>query len=224
MYQKVKLSKRQIKEDKFTAFMLKSKSMVLDNWQFVVIGVVAAALIVTAVVYYAESRVTRDNEAATKLSRAVLDYRNGNFQVAIMGFSQIIEDFEGEYAARQAMFLLGNANLQIRNYQEAISHYEKYLLSYKKDKLTRAGSHAGIACCYENQGEYLKAAGKYVEAYDEFPNGPLIGDYLISAMRNYLEVDDTAQARIRLDQIRKEFKGTNLTDRATRIFMEKKPG
>ena len=220
----VKLSKRQIKEDKFTAVMLKSKSWILDNWQFIVIGAIAIALVITAVIYYSESRVAREHEASSKLSRALLDYRNGNFQVAIMGFTQIAEDFEGEYVSKQATFLLSNANLQIRNYPEAIRYYEKYLLSYHDDKLARASCYAGIACCYENQGEYLQAAEKFVKAFDEFPNGPLIGDYLASAMRNYLEVGDTTKARIRFNQINEEFKGTNLANRVTRLFMEKNPG
>jgi hypothetical protein len=131
MDQKVRLTKRQIKEDKFTTFMLKSRSWFLKNWQLLVIGVAAAALIMVATVYYSQSRATRAGEAATKYAQALQDYRNQNNQVAIMGFAQIVEDYSGDQTAEQATFLLGKLNYRIRNYDEGIRHFEMYLNKYR---------------------------------------------------------------------------------------------
>ncbi|MCK4301828.1 MAG: tetratricopeptide repeat protein [candidate division Zixibacteria bacterium] len=221
MYQKVKLSKRQIKEDKFTAFMLKSKSWFVENWQFAVIGVVAAILLVTAGTYYAGSQTARQQEAGIKLARALMDYRNENSQVAIMSLSQIVEDYGGDYAAQQATFLLGKVNLKIRNYPEAIRYFEMYLSRYRDDKLIRASALAGIAACHEDQADFAEAADKYAEAFEEYPDGPMSGDCQLSALRNYLEAGDTEDARFFYESLNKDFKGTGLANTATLLFMEK---
>ncbi len=224
MYQKVKLSKRKIKEDKFTAFMLKSKSWFIENWQFTVIGVVAAILLATAGTYYTASQASRQQEAATRLSRAVMDYRNENNQVAIMSLSQIVEEYGGDYSARQATFLLGKVNLKIRNYPEAIRYFEMYLSTYRDDKLIRASALAGIAGCYEDQANFAEAANKYAEASEEYPEGPMNGDCQLSALRNYLEAGDAENARLFYESLNADFKGTELANTATRLFMEKNPG
>ncbi|MCK4372147.1 MAG: tetratricopeptide repeat protein [candidate division Zixibacteria bacterium] len=224
MYQKVRLTKRQIKEDKFTTFMLKSRSWLLGNWQLLVIGVAAAVLIIVASVYYAQSRATRAGEAATKYAHALQDYRNKNNQVAIMGFTQIVEDYSGDKTAEHATFLLGKLNYRIRNYDEAIRYFEMYLNKYRNNTLTRAAASAGVASCYEDQGNFVEAAEKFQQAFSEFPDGPLGGDYLNSAMRNYLEIGEIEKARADLDSIKARFEGSELVKRAVRRFVEKNPG
>lgn len=221
MYNKVKLTKRQIKEDKFTTFVLSSKEYVLENWQFFAIGLVVLVLIITGISYYFGSKSGQTQEAAVRFARALLDYRNGNNQVAILSFSQILDDFGGDEVAEQSTFLLGKLNYESRNYPEAIRYYEMYLSKYRVNNLNRAASLAGIAASYENQGQYDAAAPKYAEAFDEFPEGPLAGDYQYSAMRCYLELGDKAKAEEHFDRIKELWPGTNLVNRATRMYAEK---
>ncbi len=224
MYQKVKLTKRQIKEDKFTAFMLNARSWFIDNWQISVIGVAAVVLLVVAGVYYAQSQEARANEAAGRFARAMMDYRNGSNQVALMGLQQIVDEFSTESAAEQATFLLGKINLEARNYEEARRNFELYLSKYKKDALTRAAALAGIAACLEEQGAYADAAAQYQKAYDEYPDGPLSGDYLGSVLRNQLQAGSFDQAATTLDTIKEKFEGSELVNRSIRSFAQYQPG
>lgn len=221
MYGRTKLTKRQIKEDKFTIFMLKAKNQVLDNWQYLVVGLVVVILAVTGTVYYFNSRQAQKQEAASRFARALMDYRSGNNQVAIMGLNQVVEEYGGDEVTEYAVFLLGNINYEIRNYPEAIRYFELYLLKYRQSRFNRAASLAGIASSLENQGQYREAAEKFVAAYNEYPNGPMIGDYQVSAMRNFLEVGEVDQAKTYLELITNEFDDTDLADRAVRLFSEK---
>lgn len=221
MYGRTKLTKRQIKEDKFTVFMLKAKNQVLDNWQYLVVGLVVVILAVTGTVYYFNSRQAQKQEAASRFARALMDYRSGNNQVAIMGLNQVVEEYGGDEVTEYAVFLLGNINYEIRNYPEAIRYFELYLLKYRQSRFNRAASLAGIASSLENQGQYREAAEKFVAAYNEYPNGPMIGDYQVSAMRNFLEVGEVDQAKTYLELITNEFDDTDLADRAVRLFSEK---
>ena len=221
MYGRTKLTKRQMKEDKFTVFMLNAKNQVIDNWQYLVVGLVVVVLAVTGTVYYFNSRQAQKQGAANRFARALMDYRSGNNQVAIMGLNQVVEEYGGDEVTEYAVFLLGNINYEIRNYPEAIRYFELYLSKYRKSRFNRAAALAGIASSLENQGQYREAAEKFVAAYDEYPTGPMIGDYQISAMRNFLEAGEIDQAETYLELITNEFDGTDLADRAVRLFSEK---
>ena len=224
MSQKVKLSKRQIKEDKFTGIMLRSRGWFRDNWQFVAIGVAALILITSGASYWSSSRDAAGLEAAGQLSRAMSDYRSGNLQVATLGLQAVLDDHGSSSSAPQATFLLGNINLDSRNYPEAMRYYEMYLSKYHDDRVIRASCLAGIATCHEDQAQYAEAAEKFSAAYDEMTDGPLAGAYLTAAMRCYLAAGDPASAEMRLDLIKQDFQDTNLLARAVRLFYEMSVG
>ena len=221
MYNKVKLSKRQIKEDKFTTFMLTYKKYAAENWQYFAMGAIGLVLVVFAVIYFANSAVEKESEAATRFSQALLEYRNGNNQVAILSLTQIVDEYAGNDVAQQATFLLGRLNFEIRNYTESQRYYQMYLDKHPNDPTFRSAAYDGIASGLENLGQYAEAAEYYVRAYDEMDNAPMAGDYLISAMRNYLAVGDREKAQTYLKILESEFDGTTLANRATRLFAEK---
>ena len=111
MYGKVKLTKRQIKEDKFTAFMLNSKQQVEVNWQYLAIAVIVIILGVVGSIYYLDSIKEASRQAATKMAKGNLEFRGGNSQVAILTFTEIINNYGGTKSAEQATFMLGKVNL-----------------------------------------------------------------------------------------------------------------
>ncbi len=224
MYNKVKLTKRQIKEDKFTTFMLSSKQQVLENWQYLVMGVIVVVLVIVAAVYYLNSQATRTLEAGLNYNRAVQEYRNGQNQVAVASLAQILEKYSGEKVEGQATFMLGKVNYELRNYVEAIRYYEMYLAKFQGRPFVRCAAHAGVGACYENQASFLQAADAFVRAYEEDPESPLAGNYLAAAMRNYLQVGDIDKAKVQLDLLEKDFGNTDVARTAIRLFSEKTQG
>ncbi len=224
MQSKVKLTKRQIKEDKFTAFMLTSKDRLVENWQMYVIGISVVILAVVAVFYFIGARKSGHLEAGQKLAEAIMNYRSGNNQVAILGLNQIVEDYGGDDAAEQATFLLGKINFETKNYPEAIRYYDMYLSNYHDSKLDRAAALAGIGACQMNQGNYTEASSRYVAAIDEYPDGPLVEDYNLEALRADLLQGDMEKAKARLAIITDKFKGTQSANRAQQLFAEKGRG
>ena len=222
MHGKVKLSKREIKEDKFATFILTAKDQFMESWQYAVIGIVVVILAVAGMVYWMNSRQSSKEEAGIKLSAAMADYQRNNLQVAQLSLQQIVDNYSGD-AAEQAAFLLGKVNLESKNYAEATSRFEKYLSSYSGNKLLRAASIAGIGGCLEGEGKYAEAAAKYLEAAKEYPGGPQEEDFQISSLRNYLDANDFAAAKSRLDELKKTFKGSGKVYRAEIMFGEKNP-
>ena len=221
MYGKVKLTKKQIKEDKFTAFMFNAKQQITDSWQYYVIGLVVIVLIIAASIYYVDMQAKQSVEAADIYSKGVSEFRQKSYQNALLSLQLVLDDHGNTESAKDATFLLGDINLVTQNYPEAIRYFEMYIKKYSNDKLKVASSHAGIATAKENQGQFKEAAESFVKAYTVDPKGPLVGDYYISAMRNYLEAGDVTSAQVQLDSINKNYAGTNLASSAALVFAEK---
>lgn len=220
MQSKVKLSKRQIKEDKFTTFVLTSKQRVIDNWQFLVIGVVVVVLVVAGIVYFVNSRSTWQAEAGQRFAQAMMEYRNGDRQIAVTSFEQVLDDYGSHVVAEEATYMLGSVNFELKNYSEAIRYWEMYLSKYQEDQLKRAAAQAGIASAYENQGDYTQAAEWFEKAVEGFPEGPLVPDYYFGAMRCYVLAGNMEAARAKLDTIAEQFEGSDIHNRAARYFAE----
>jgi tetratricopeptide (TPR) repeat protein len=221
MHGKVKLTKRQIKEDKFATFMLTAKNQLETNWQYYVIGAVAIILAVVAVVYYVNSSASAKVDAGRKYAEALGNANSGNAQVAILTLTQIVDQDADAVTTQQATFMLGRLNLDSRNYPEATRFFEQFTSKYRDDKLMYAAALAGLGACAENQGKFAEAAAKYEQAAQAYPGGPSEGDFLASAMRSYLMAGDNEKARTQLNLIQEKFKASELAQRAERLFSEK---
>ena len=220
MQSRVKLTKRQIKEDKFTAFMLTTRSRIMENWQFYVIGVIAVVLAVVAISYYMQSQGGMDEAAEARLTQAMGEYQQGQSHIAILSLQGLISDYGSTSAARQATYMIGLINYEIKNYPEAIRYWEQYLSRYTSDQMQRAAAHSGIGASYENQGDYVSAAAAYQRAFDEYPENPIAGEYLLDAVRVYLLGGDTQQAQQYLDRLETEFPNSTYLQKATALFEE----
>ncbi len=218
---KVKLTKRQIKEDKFTTFVLSSKQQLQDNWQFLAIGAVIVILLIVAVVYYFDSKANAVNEAALDYAKAVGEYRSDNKLVASNMLQQIITDNKNNQITEKSTFMLGSINFDMRNFTEAIRYWEQYAAQYKTNNLSVSAAYAGIAASHENQGQYVQGAEFYQKAIEAYPDGPLEGDYYVGSMRNYLLAGNKENAKEQLDILSKKFEDTDLYVRAARYYGEK---
>ena len=224
MQTKVKLTKRQIKEDKFTTFMLTAKNQLQEKWEFYAIGLVALILVVAGISYAFNYFEGRSADAATKFSDAMREYRSGNKQPAIIAFTQLIDDYGSSEEAGRAACLLGNLYLNDRNYTEAENNYRLYLSDYGKDTYLRATAQAGLAVAAENQGRYAEAADLFLKAIQEYPDGPLESDYRLGAVRNYLLLNQLDSAQEQVNIMKEKFPGETSTNQAIRMLSEKSVG
>ena len=220
MHSKVKLSKREIKEDKFTSFILTAKDQFVESWQYLVIGTVVVILIIAGIVFFISNRSTQQDEAGVKFSKALNDYHSNNTQVALLSLGQIVNDYSGE-AAEQATFMLGKINLETMNFVESRKYFDQYLSKYSGDKLKRSAAIAGLAGCLEGEAKYSEAAAKYLDAVAEYPGGPQEEEFQLAAFRSFLEANEIDKATARLDELKKAFKGSGKVYRAEMMLAER---
>jgi len=220
MEQRVKLTKRQIKEDKFMTFMLAARGWFQDNWQYVGIGGLVVVLLVVAGVFYVSSLGAAKEQAALDFSSAWSEYAKGNQQVATAKFSEVISAHSGSTEAEQATFLLAAMNLRNRNYAEATRYFELYIRDFKNNPLNLAAAHAGLGAIHEDQIQFAEGAEAYTAAIEAYPEGPLVGDYQFAKLRCLIGLADRAGAAEVVAQIEERFEGTELVARSQRLFGE----
>lgn len=218
MRTKVKITKKQIKQDKFTTFMLQAKDWILDNWQQLAIGVVAAIIVVVGITYFVKMQSSKGEEGSALLTTAVANLNRGNYQEAILELGNIADDYSGRIGGL-AQFYLANAHYESRNYDLAIENYQKYIDKCHIDELTTASAIAGIGACLENKQEFLAAGDKYVEAIKYYPDSPNTPDYYIGAVRNYVAGNDREKMEEWLGELDKQFPNSDYSREATRLAM-----
>lgn len=226
MQSKVKLTKRQMKEDKFTTFMLTSKNKLQteleDKWQYYLIGAIVVVVLIFAAIWFFGRQGTQESGAATAYSKAMLSYMNRDNQVAALEFEQIVQNYGGTEYGANAAFVLGNINLENRSYDESVRYYRMYLDEFSGTPLNRAAAMAGIATVAENQGKYAEAAAGFVQAAESNTDGALRPDYEVGAIRNYLADGKVDQAEARLAILKDKYADSDWTKSAIRLVTEKK--
>jgi len=220
MKHNIKITKRDIKEDKFTTFVFRAKEYVTERWSYFAAGAVAVIVIVVGMTYL-QSRSSSQDEAAVEIyNRALGELRNGNYQLAIVDFKTVSDDYGSSHYAGLAAFNLGNAYFGARNFAEAQKAFQTYLDNYSGDKYYVTSAMAGIAASLSGLGEYKAAADKYRETAEFYPGFDLAGEYYLKALENYIEANEMESARVMLAKIAKEFENTRYYMEGTRLAAE----
>jgi len=223
MRQNIKISKREMKEDKFTAFVLRAKDYILQNWIYFAGGIAAIIIIVVAVSLLSTQKVKSERQAAELYSQAMSEYRNGSHQLAIVDLRTIIDDHGSTSYARQAAFNLGNVYFAARNFPEAKKAFENYLADYQQgDKYFVTSAMAGIAASLAGDGNYKEAADKYREAAEKYPDFQLSAEYYLNAMENYIKAEEMESARVIYAKLEKDYEDSQQFLDATRLAAELK--
>jgi TolA-binding protein len=221
MRTKVKFTKQQMKEDKFTNFMLKARDWILENWQMISIVAGAVILIAIGTVYYSNMRSEWNQNATDRFAEAIAKYRQQNYQVAILDFNSIADEFSGPVAA-SAAFYAANSYYESKNYDEAVRAFQKYIDNYHLDDNMTASAYAGIAECLEVKQNFSAAAEKYLETVRLYPGIAGEPDYLLGAVRNYVNARMNEKAMQVLDVLNKDYSGSDQQRTATRYIMRLK--
>ncbi len=221
MRAKVKIKKHDIKQDKFTTFMLQSREWLTERWQPVALGAAVVVVIVIAIVYYNNIQSGKNVQGAARLTVAISEMRQQNYEVAISELTAIADEYGGQ-TAEMALFNLGNAQYEYRNYDAAMESFQRYLNKYSKNKYNSASALAGIAACLENKQEYLSGGDKFKEAATKYPGSPSEPDYYLGAVRCYVMAGDSENANLMVEALETKFPNSDFARRAAMMVMQLK--
>ncbi len=199
--QKKKITKKELKEDKFVETALKAKTYLEENQKQVTIIVVAILVAVVLVMLYRNYHHNKIVKANALLGMAQVEYQNMHYNKARQFLNRLFEEYDGTDAAIQGYFILANLNFQQEKYKEAELAYKRFIEEYDGSKILLASGYAGYAACLEHRGAHEEAAQYYLKAQKIAPEFTEAANYLYLAGKNFAKAGKLEQARQAFERI-----------------------
>jgi tetratricopeptide (TPR) repeat protein len=181
---KTKITRKQMKKDPLVTFSLKAADFAKRNARTLTIIGVVAVVSVIVVVMMARDRAKAEAEAEVILAQANKELWRGNAPAAAEYYSELLDRYSGTKSGKRGLLFRGDALLETGAYDDAISHYERFLGREKTDRMLRNSAKRGIATALEDKGEFAKA-GLVREGLSREVEGNEAAEELMSAGRCY---------------------------------------
>lgn len=195
-----KLTKKQIKEDKFVTFYFQSQEFLKENSKTILysLGALVAAVLIFAV--YSGKSQEKEENAVVELTKAKIKFFSSDYAGSIPILKNLVEEYDGTQSAEDGNYYLASSYFQMKNYPEAEKYFRQYLDDGADDILTPSAI-AGIAACFEEQDNYQAAAQRYRDAADKFSENFMAPQNLLNSARCFVLAGKPNVAREVLTQL-----------------------
>ena len=209
-----RITKKEIKEDKFVTYTLKLNEWIREHLNQVLIVAGGMVLMAVIIFFVFSSKAKKERNASELLGKAGIELQTGDLGTATGDLQKVINQYGNTESSGRATFLLASAYFYARDYNQAQSFFEKYLDQYKNDPLTKAAAQAGIADCYMQKGNFPLAGENYIQAVSLYPEGFLAPEYLLRAADAYLKTGQKDKAREIFNRIAKDYPNSQQVNQA----------
>lgn len=196
-----KLTKKEIKEDKFVEAAMKARAYAEDNYKQVSLITAGVFILFLLIIGYNYVHTQTSERSTTLLGQAQLEYQNMNYTKARALLDRLEAEYGGTDAADQGLLLLANLNYQQDKITEAADSYQAFTDNYSGSDILIASGYAGYAACQEKMTNNADAAQFYLKAQKADPNFVEASNYLYLAALNFITVNDFAAAKNALGKI-----------------------
>lgn len=211
-----KISKRQLKEDKFVTSMFRGYDYIRDNSGYL-IGLFVLLLVIGGGIYgFISFRKNIEKRQIDMLGRAEMFMRYGDFEAAETQLQELIDNHPKSVPGKKAVFFMANLNLkQFANFEEAIELFERYIENpLEGEKELALAAKVGIAASHEELMKFDVAADKYLRIYEEHPEYFDRANLLFSAGRCFIYANKFQEAIDTYEKFLKNHKGAPNYDKA----------
>ncbi len=217
----VKISKRQIKEDKLVTFIFKATEYIQKNQQrILIIGGSALALILIGYIFLS-SKAGSQKQAADLFGKAFIEIQSGSTQVGLLDLRNVVERYGGTESASWACYYLANLYYEQKDYNQAKIYYQRYVDKYKNDPLLTSSSLAGIGACSNQAQNYQEAAKFYLEAASSAADYDFLApEYLIETARALKKSGQIEKAKETYQKLLNKYPQSTYTFSAKRELAE----
>ncbi|RMD91761.1 MAG: outer membrane protein assembly factor BamD [Calditrichaeota bacterium] len=201
---KKKLTRKEIKQDKFVTYYFKTLDFYNAHKKEVHYALLAIVAVAALSFYVVNSKYAAEQKAAVELAKGKAAFQNGNYDVAIDVLSALTSDFSGTKSAGMGTLYLAKAYMAKKQYDLAEQNFKKYLDDYGDDPILSVSAAIGVAVTYDERGNYQKAAELYEQAAQKYKKSFKAPEMLLSAARCYKLAGKIEDARRVLNLLLKE--------------------
>lgn len=156
-----KLSKKEMKEDKFIEFMAKASTFVQSYSRQLVAGVVICILIIAAAIFMKGKIARSELEAQIDLENVNILYHSGQYIECVEMYLHLIANYGSTRAGKNARCYLGNVYFYLGDIENARRYFEECLKSKPENDYLRIAAKEGIADCLMQSGDYREALDRF---------------------------------------------------------------
>jgi len=218
-----RITKRQIKEDKFVTYYFKTVDFIKQHSSKVMIGSVAVFAIIILILLVTQSKRTAELNASEQLAKANSEITRGELQQAIDILLNMSDNYSGTNSASKGVYLLAYTYFQKGGYENAITYFRKYLDDYADDPILASAAYSGMGACFEQQGNFLEAAQTYEKGAKSFADQYNAPQQLMDAGRCYTLENRIANARNCYEMIVEKYPDSSFKNDAE-LFLAKIKG
>jgi TolA-binding protein len=209
-----KISKRELKEDKFVTLTIQVKEYLEKNGKMLMYAGLAVVVIIFLVSFFIRSKKQANVTANELLGKASFSFSQGNESGGETQLKELIQNYDGVTAAGQGCYLLAKYYWQKDDFTNAKIYFKQYLDDYAEDPLLSSGAHAGFADCLYQEGNLEEAARHYENAARVDKNLPMAPSYLFSAAKCFIELNDLTKAKGLAAEIIENYEDSEYKSRA----------
>lgn len=165
------------------------------NRKQVLIGVVAAVVIIGGGILFYNYQSQRE----TRASKALSEVRQPPSPTGVPGpgtaeaYIKVANEHSGTKAAARALLEAAGIYYVQGRYAEAQQQFDKVIRDYPASEW-QAEAALGVAACLEAQGKIPEAAAKYDEVRKRFANSPIVDTAKLNLARMYEQQEKPAEA------------------------------
>ncbi|MDI6809421.1 MAG: tetratricopeptide repeat protein [Candidatus Eisenbacteria bacterium] len=179
-----RITRREMKEDRLVTFALRAFDYVRENAGKMAVAAVVAAFVVVGAVYVSHVRRDSEDKASFLLAQGNSEYWAGRMASAQSFFSEGSSRYPGATDGKIARLRLGDTQLFLGKYSDAIESYREFLKREKKNQVLILSAKRGLAIALEDQKSYVEAAREYEGIANSFPKGDPQVSALLDAVRS----------------------------------------
>lgn len=208
-----KITRKELKHDPLMDALYRLRHGWLEH-QSIISKIGGATLIVLVLgVLVMRWRTTQDEQAATAVGVAFVEFSQGNYNTVIAQLSPYVDEYSGLKSFGNGLYLLARSELLVGDSLRAEQHYRQYLDDYGRDPLMACGALAGLGIIAEGQGAFGEAADQFKRASRRAPTASFRKQYAVYAGRSFLLAglpeDALKILRLLLDEEDLDFQMTN---------------
>lgn len=182
---KKRLTRREIKEDKFVTTYAKVTTYLQEHSKLVIGACAAVVVIILAAYVVRAGRRAAEGKAAVELARGAAAYEQLDLTAATDILRTAVEDYGGTRNGTLALLHLGNVLYDRGEYSEAKKCFAKAARKLRGIEFLATAANAAVAQCLEQEQDYLQAARMYEDVAKGHSRDPYAAKYLLDAARCY---------------------------------------
>ena len=196
-----KITRHEIKEDPLVTYYVKTRKFLSKHQKVISYGLMAVLGIVLIVFFMQNSKKRSEQQAADSMSIPEQFVYFNDADRAIPDLEKIISTYSGTKAAGRAVYLVANTYYEKGEYDKAKTEFSDYINEYGDNALFAPSSYAGVAACYEQEGNFLEAANYYEKSAKKYPADYAVPYHLYSAARCFEKANEPEKSKALIEQI-----------------------